>query len=537
MEIEPEARRSELQGATPDGGVTDAGPAPDAILKKTALGAGWIIGWRLATRLLGLVNTLILARILVPADFGLVALATGFVGALDALSGLGIENAIIQTNSRDRDVFDTGFTLNLVRAVLTCVLIVVAAEPAANFFHEPRITHILLALAISAFFSGFMNIGTVEFVRDMTFDKEFRLLVIPRVFAVAVTLSLGVVFRSYWALVAGILTGRLSKVGMSYLMHPYRPRLSLRSWRKIAGFSIWAWVLGLLGLIGGRTASFAIGRMLTVGAVGFYEVGFEIAWLPTSELIAPLGRACFPGFVAVRDSGRKTAETYLRIIGAMALFTLPAGVGISLVADPVVRLAFGPKWVSMVPVVEIFGLAGTMTVFSLVSTALLSAHGMLKSMAAVNVVMTTLSLIVIILSIEYWGLVGGAAGCAVTNVLQDMAYVMLASQRFGVASSSLLRCIWRGIAATIVMAAVMYGIGLGWTPAAGVPAALAVRMLEAVVFGAGLYSVALVGLWVLSGRPDGSEADLLSLALRIATRAVPPAWSRSGFSGPLKERN
>lgn len=514
MELEPGALHPEPQEAPPPEGMASAAPQGDSILKKTARGAGWIIGWRMATRLLGLVNTLALARILVPADFGLVALATGFAGSLDSLSLLGVEDAIVRLGTKDRDVFDTGFTINAIRGALTAILILIAAEPAAEFFHEPRLTYVLAALALSAFLSGLENIGTVEFVQDMSFDKEFRLLVIPRVISVIATLALGVAFRSYWALVAGMVMSRFFRVGMTYLMHPYRPRLSLRSWQRIAGFSAWTWVLSMLRLVQGRTASFAIGRMLSVGAVAFYEVGLEIAWLPTSELIGPLCRACFPGFVAVRESGRVTAETYLRVIGAMALFTLPAGVGLSSIADPIVKLAFGPGWGQMIPVVEIFAVAGTMTIFGLVSSALFSAHGLLKSMAAIVGTMTALRLIVIVLLVKNWGIVGGVAGAALANMVEQAIYVVLTCRGFGVHASGLFACVWRGVAATIVMAVVLCGTGLGWIAIAGGSATLAIRLFEAVGLGAVVYSLVLVLLWLLSGRPNGGEADLFRLALR-----------------------
>lgn len=511
------------QEANADRGAAVSTP-PDTILGKTARGAGWIIGWRMATRLLGLVNTLTLARLLVPGDFGLVALATGFAGSLDSLSSLGVEEAIIRLGSKDREIYDTGFTINLLRGILTAGLIIVLAGPAARFFHDPRLAFVLVALSLSAFFSGLMNIGTVEFRQDLAFDKEFVLLVIPRVISVGITLSLGIALRNYWALVAGILAAGFLRAGMSYFMHPYRPALSLRSWRKIAAFSAWTWLLGLGALIRSRSANLVIGRMLSVRAVGLYEVGLEIAWLPTSELIAPLGRACFPGFVALRDSGRVISESYLRITGAMALFTIPAGVGLSLIADPVVRLAFGSQWLSMIPVVEILALAGTMTVFRIVSSALFSAYGMLRSMTIIAAGTTAFNLIVTVVFAELWGIVGAAAGVGLASAVEQITYIALTSRWFGVTSRGLLRVTWRGSAATVAMAAVMYGTGLGWTPAIGDTAVLAIRLLESLSLGIVVYSVVLVLLWITSGRPPGSEADLWAFAARLLSRHVRRVW-------------
>lgn len=492
-----------------------------AILAKTAHGAGWVLGWRAATRLLGLVNTMVLARLLLPADFGLVAIATGFSGALDSLSTLGVEDAIIRIGRTDRETFDTGFTLNVLRGLLTGALLGALSEPAAAFFHEPRLVYILLALACSSFVSGFTNIGTVEFVRDMTFDKEFRLAVFPRVLSVIASLAIAVAFRTYWALVAGVLVNRFLGIGMSYMMHPYRPKVGLQSWREIAHFSIWTWCNSIMGVVRGKTATFAIGRMLTVGAVGFYEIGLEVAWLPTIELLIPLCRACFPGFVAVRDSRSATGEMYVRVVSAMALFTLPAGVGITLLAGPIVELFFGPKWTPMVIVMEVFGLAGTLMVFGLVGSVLFSAHGMLKSMAFITATTAAFMLVTILLLIRSWGIAGAAIGAGVGNLAEHMIYVVLVLRRFEVSGTALTRRVWRSAVAAAVMAMVVYSAGFGFTSPAHASPLLAIRTIEAIALGASTYSLVLVGLWLLVGRPDGGEADLLSLAGRIYRNVAP----------------
>src|SRR6266567_9263144 len=112
------------------------------ILQKTARGAGWVIGWRMSTRLLGLMNTLVLVRLLAPADFGLVALGNSFAVAVDMLSGLGVEDAIIRQKSPRQDVYNTGFTINLLRGLATASIIAGISIPVARFFSEPRLGNV-----------------------------------------------------------------------------------------------------------------------------------------------------------------------------------------------------------------------------------------------------------------------------------------------------------------------------------------------------------------------------------------------------------
>ncbi len=106
---------------------------PDtSIARKTAIGAAWLVGWRLVTRLLGLVSTLALARILVPADFGIVAMATIFSSIVEALSYVGLQDALVRHPGDDRRLFDTAFTLQLLRALAIGMILAVGAPVAAK---------------------------------------------------------------------------------------------------------------------------------------------------------------------------------------------------------------------------------------------------------------------------------------------------------------------------------------------------------------------------------------------------------------------
>jgi lipopolysaccharide exporter len=494
-------------------------PEPGTILEKTARGAGWVIGWRMSTRLLGLLNTLVLVRLLAPADFGLVALGSGFALAVDMLSGLGVEEAIVRHQAPRRDIYDTGFTINALRGLATASIIAAIAVPVAGFFSEPRLENVLLALAVATAGTAFTNIGTVDFRRQLAFDKEFRLLVLPRIAGILVTIALALVCRSYWALVGGILTGRLSVVALSYAMHPYRPRFTLRAWRDLAGFSFWSWAISIAVLVRDRSDTFVIGRVLGAAHVGLYEVGMEIATLPSTELVEPLTRACFPGFAAARHSGVSTVETYLRVISSVALLALPAGVGISLVAEPVVKLALGNRWLDAIPLIQILGLAGSLTVFGYISATLFSAHALLKTLFSVSISVMLLRLLLLAVLVVKLGLVGAAIAASLSMAVEHAVYIVLTMRRFGLRPAALLRHVWRSIFATAVMAGALVAAGLGWAPQPAGTAPLE-ELLLAVGLGVLVYASALGATWLAAGRPAGAETDLLSFAALLARRAA-----------------
>ncbi len=195
-------------------------PSQGSLLARTAKATGWMIVWRLVTRVLGLGSTLVLVRLLLPSDFGLVALGTSFAQAIDALSIIGVDDALIREKHPDRAIYNTAFTMNAIRNLFTALLIAATAVPVGAFFNEPRLAHILFALALATAAEAFENVGIIDFRRDLTFDKEFKLRLVPRLAAIVTTITLAVLLRTYWALVAGILVGRVLRVGMSDVMQP-----------------------------------------------------------------------------------------------------------------------------------------------------------------------------------------------------------------------------------------------------------------------------------------------------------------------------
>jgi O-antigen/teichoic acid export membrane protein len=488
-------------------------PSPDSLLVRTARGAGWVMAWRLGMRVFGLVNTLVLVRLIQPADFGIIALATSFMQTIDGMLTLGTEEAVIREASPDSAFYDTAFTLNLLRGLSVAVLVGALAWPAAGFFADPRLGPVLLFVACLPLLDGFANIGVVDFRRDFAFHKEFAIMVLPKLCGMVAAITTALLLRSYVAMLVGMGVNRTLRVVMSYVMHPYRPGLSLKAWRGLAGYSAWTWLLSLAVLVRDRSDSLLLGRLMNTASVGFYSVGAEVAALPTTELIEPLGRAAFSGFAAGREQKADIGETFLRLIGSAALVTLPAGVGLSLVAAPLVALGFGPGWEQAVPVLRILSLSFTVMVFGHLSLHLLSAHALLGRLVGITLVGAGVRVGLLALLIPGFGLSGAAVGVAVAVVLEQALMVGTALRRFGVGAGAMIRRVWRPVVAAAAMAAVLAASGLGWADNPAV-----IPLVEAVAAGAVSYAAVLLGCWTMAGRPAGAETDLLSVLRRVVRR-------------------
>jgi len=498
------------------GSVNEGVPA-GSILARTARGAGWVVAWRILTRVLGLGSTLVLVRILSPADFGLVALATAFAMALDVCLAIGVEDQIVRTRNPRRALYDTAFTLNLMRCIGVSTLIAAAAWPAGQFFGEPRLFEVLLALAFSALLSGGTNIGVVDFRRELSFDKEFKLQLLPRLVGITVTLVGAWLLQSHWALIIGILVNRFGIVVMSHLLHPYRPRLSLEAWRELVGISLWSWTISLASVMRDRADSIILGRQLGPAALGVYSVAGEVAALPTTEMVEPICRACMPGFAATlrTDDPHAVEHAYLRIIGLMALLTLPAGVGISLVSGPVVALAFGQAWLEAAPVMAILGIACSVAVAGNVSAAMLTARAALRTILAITLGAGVVRIALLLALVPPLGLLGGAIAAGIAIMLEHVALVGCVLWILRLSPWRLMRAVLRPALAAAVMALVLWGTGFGWTAPPASAAAATGMLVAAVPLGVVTYAVALLLFWVIAGRPPAAESDMLAMLRRV----------------------
>lgn len=504
-------------------------PAPTGLGINTA----WVVAWRFSTRALGFISTFVLVRLLAPADFGLIMLATTFTDAVNALSSVGIQDAIVREKSPDRTLYDTAFTMNAIRCLVMGAFIGAAAWPAAVFFAEPNLANVLLALAIMTAAGACENIRVVDFRRDLAFHREFKLFLLPRLVAIATGIATAAVWHSYWALVIALTTNRLLQLALGYALRPYRPRLCLAGWRKIIGFSAWTWLSSLVEVVRDRSDNIVVGHTLGTTHVGLFSVGAELAALPTTELVAPLCRVLFPGFTATHNTGGDLADAYLRAIAVTSLVTMPAGIGISMVGGPVVAIIFGPQWSAAVPVVAVLAIAGTLKVIALITGTLFAATGLLSSNFRILVMTATVRVALLVLLVQSHGLAGGAVAILLSVILEEILFLASAARKLGFPATRLLGRTWRGLVAALAMAAALSVAGLGWPAAPGLAHAPAMHLLLAVPLGVLAYLAALTTAWVLAGRPEGAELEVFRALNRISSQLS----RRLRGSRPLHDRS
>ncbi len=482
-----------------------------------ASGAIWMVLALLVQRLLGLVSTLILARVLIPHDFGIVAMAMSFVALLEMLGAFGFDVALIQKQTTDRRYWDTVWTLEIIVGLVIAVAMIAGSPLVAAFFKEPALVGVVSVLAIGSVAQGFQNIGLVAFRTEMRFDREFRFLTAKKLIAFGVTVPLAIILDSYWALVIGQTVSRIAGTGLSFWVHPYRPRPSLGAWRELFHFSKWMLLVAFVSYLKERSSDWVIGRTAGPAALGAFNVSYELASLPSTELMAPINRAVFPAYAQLaRESHEALRREYLSVIGMIVLMAVPAILGIAATAPLLVPVLLGPNWDQAVPVLMLLGFFGFTNVIQSNAQAAYLALGRADIPAKLITLHVVVQLCALIPLTYKYGVVGSAAAYLITGAVMIPMSLGVVLRMLKISIGAFLAKIWRPVAAATVMYFAVHAYLRYSADAAALPAPL--HLLLAVALGAVVYLAGTWLLWIACRRPVGAEQAALERAAQIAAR-------------------
>lgn len=476
----------------------------EEIDKKIAKGAAWMVSFKMIDRGLGLVSTIILARLLVPEDFGLVAMAMIMIAALQLLIAFSFDVPLIQNPNAGRAQFDTAWTLGVLFSSSCGAVLALLAGIAARFYSEPRLELVIYLLALGFAIQGFSNIGPVIFRREMRFDREFKFLLGKRMASLLVTIPLAFWLRNYWALVIGQLTGTLVSVALSYYVSEYRPRFSLKAKVELFHSSKWLVMNNILQFLNGRAAELVIGRLGGAGTLGIYTIASEVSTLPTTELVAPINRAAFPGYALVAKEIEALRNSFLNVMSMIALFALPAGIGIASVADLMVPAVLGWKWVSAIPLIQILAIFGVIQALQTNISYIYLATGHLAYVTVVGTIQFVILLALLIPGILYWGATGAAWAFLGSVILMTPINQHLIARQLKLSATALTVRLLRPLVASLLMGAIVLGLKYAFD-LKGETAPYLIALLLCVLAGAVSYCLFLYLLWRRAGCPQGAE--------------------------------
>jgi len=304
------------------------------------------------------VATIILARLLSPDEFGLMALGLIVIGYLDSFSGWGVENVVIYEQDNVEHNSNVAFTLGLIFNAIISVTAFLIAPWVATFFNDPRITDIVRTLSIIFIICGLGSIHAARLKKEL----HFRQTLLPEFGKAAakaiVSISLALVGYGVWSLVWGQLAANVAASSLYWLVYRWRPRLTLdmRTSHHLLGYSSQTVLSQFMGAILTNIDYLIVGKRLGPDNLGFYSMAFRVPELLIINTCYIVSNALFPAYSKLQNDLASLRKGFLLTLRYIALYTVPVGVGMFIVTPEFVKVIFGDRWIPAIPVMQAISL-------------------------------------------------------------------------------------------------------------------------------------------------------------------------------------
>jgi O-antigen/teichoic acid export membrane protein len=485
--------------------VTESAAAKVVVGRQTAIGGTWTVGARLVSRLIDLATMLVLARLLRPVDFGLVAIAMTMIYVIEAALELPVSQALIRLPVTTPAHYDTAFTLSLLRGLILSLTLCLISIPFAHFYADPRLIPLICVLGLAPAARGLVSPRLADYLKNLDFSRDFAIEFAGKVVAFVVAVVLALSFKTYWSIAAGTVVAPITTAIVSYILAPCRPRLSLAELPAFSGFLGWITAAQVISALNWQSDRLLLGKLTSRPALGLFTTANDVASIPLATIFGPILRPLLCAFALLKDDAKRLAASYQTSATAMVTLALPILVGESLIAEPAVRLLFGQKWLAAAPMLRWLAISLIPSLFAIplgpLVMALNQTHIFVKRNSFELCVKIPLVVIGAI-KFQFFGVIFARLISESATVL----FCMIAVRKLvGLSVKDQVIAPWRSIASAAGMAVVV-SLCIPQVSRINSVLPLFAATVLTVLLGAITYCGILWSLWLWAGSPNGIEA-------------------------------
>ena len=427
-----------------------------SLRQKVIRGGFWAFIARIATRILSFLRLIVLARLLMPEDFGLMGIALLSLSTLETFSETGFNQALIQKKQISRKDLDTTWTISIIRGLVLFLVLFLAAPYLAAFFNSSQAELIIRLMAFGLLLNGLVNSGIIFFQKEIDFKKQFLYQFSGELANFLVVVGLALWWRNVWALVLGFLAGALVKLIFSYLVCSYRPslRIDKQKAKGLFQFGKWIFAANLIVFFLTQGDDAFVGKFLGITTLGFYQLAFRLSNLPATEITHVISRVTFPAYSKLQKNISQFKEAYLNTLFLVSLITFPLTIGLLIFAPEIVRILLGEKWLPIIPILRILSLFGLIRAITGVGGSVLLAAGKPQLIAYVTSVQLLLMAILIYPLSVRWDVIGVSLTVLLVSLISLPAQSLIIKQ-VKLGWGEWLRTLKPSIAASVLMGFVL----------------------------------------------------------------------------------
>ena len=349
-----------------------------SLAKKSLAGSITMLLLSVLQRGLGFLSTVVLARLLTPEDYGVIAIINLVVFLIDSLSTVGVGQYIIQKTEVDADDLNSAWTINLLLKSVFFALAALAMPFITAFLDKPELLYPMLITLLILPLSAFATPGVYLLHKHLDLKPLFWMNLSARLTVFAITLVLAYVYRNYWALVFGTLFSYFLPAIGTYFIHPFRPKISFSKFHEQWGFSKWIFFNSFVGYIKGQIDMFIISKLYSSENIGGYNMMKNVAKMPEQILIAPLSSTFLSTYLNVKHDRQKLNRvSNISFLGLSALLC-PLSALLYLNPLMVINILLGDSWFTYVDIFAVLALTLAVTPLTILTKNYSMAFGSVK---------------------------------------------------------------------------------------------------------------------------------------------------------------
>ena len=383
----------------------------ESLKTKTVKGVGWSFIDNLSSSGVSFLVGLVLARLLTPSEYGIMAIFTIFIAVSNSIVDSGFSNALIRKTDAKRVDYNTVFLFNLVVSGILYVVLFFVAPAISVFFKEPLLVEVMRVIGWVLVINALGIIPRTLFVKDVNFKTQTKVSLIASISSGVLGIGMAFCGMGVWSLVGQQLSRQLLNTLFLWIYCTWRPiwEFSVQSFRELFGFGSKLLLSGLLDTVFKEIYSLVIGRCYTSAQLGQYTRASQFNQIFSSNLTSVIQRVSYPVLSSIQDESERLREAYRKVIKSTMLISFACMLGLAAVAKPLLILLIGEKWLPAVGFLQIICFSGMLYPLHAINLNILQVKGRSDLFLKLEIVKKIIAvgplILGVLFSIEYmlWG--------------------------------------------------------------------------------------------------------------------------------------
>ena len=400
---------------------------------KVTVGVAWSVAEKLGSMLMQMVVSIVVARLLMPEDFGVLAILTFFTALMAVVVDSGFSQTLIRKTEPTESDYKSVFLFNVVTSLVLYAVMTALSPAIAAYYNLPVISKIAPVLFL------LLPVNALTVIQNTIFARQFRFATLSRInFASATIAGVAAITMAWcgfgvWSLVAQRLAQVTVKAVLLWWRGDWRckGRFDFSALRAMSGFSFRLMGTDIISYLYNNIAQLFIGKMHSATTLGYYNQAQKLKELPVTSVVQSFQSVTYPALANVKGDKQKFADSYLRVLAITAAVIAPVMVGMVAVADDMFMLMLGQRWMPTVPYFKILSLAGLFYPISMIAYNVLKVAGDGGVILRLEIIKKAIMTIILVLAIPHsvtaiaWGMVVMAVVELMLNALYSLRFAEL----------------------------------------------------------------------------------------------------------------